>query len=115
MSRINAIAMAELMLGLQDGCHTMIELGEMSGLSMQTVRRYLKMLHKRHVIHVADWREDAKGGRTLKVYALGTGTDMPRPKPMPQKVICARYRARKRQERLMQLMASNSGRYEVAA
>lgn len=113
--RVNAIAIAELMVGLQDGCHTMLELADMSGLSIQTVRNYCKQLHKRKAIHVADWSEDAKGGRTLKVYELGPGDDMPKPKPQPKAEACAKWRAKQRAAKMLQMMAANNGQYEVAA
>ena len=113
--RVNAIAIAELMVGLQDGCHTMLELAELSGLSILTVRNYCKQLHKRGAIHVADWREDAKGGRTLKVYELGPGKDMPKPPPRPRAEACAKWRAKQRAAKMLQRMAANNGQYEEAA
>lgn len=113
--RVNAIAIAELMVGLQDGCHTMLELADMSGLSIQTVRNYCNQLHKRGAVFVADWREDAKGGRTLKVYELGQGKDMPKPKPQPKAEACAKWRAKQRAAKMLQRMAANNGQYEEAA
>lgn len=113
--RVNAIAIAELMVGLQDGCHTMLELADLSGLAINTVRNYCKQLHKRGAIHISDWREDAKGGRTLKVYELGPGKDMPKPKPRPRAEACAKWRAKQRAAKMLQLMAANNGHYEEAA
>lgn len=113
--RVNAIAIAELMVGLQDGCHTMLELADLSGLSIQTVRNYCNQLHKRGAVFVADWREDAKGGRTLKVYELGQGKDMPKPPRQPRAESCKRWRAKQRAAKMLQRMAANSGQYEVAA
>lgn len=113
--RVNAIAIAELMVGLQDGCHTMLELADLSGLSIQTVRNYIKQLHKRGAVHIADWREDAKGGRTLKVFELGPGKDMPKPKPRPKAESCAKWRAKQRQAKLLQRMAANGNTFKEAA
>ena len=113
--RVNAIAIAELMVGLQDGCHTMLELADLSGLSIQTVRNYCNQLHKRGAVFVADWREDAKGGRTLKVYELGQGKDMPKPKPQPKTEACKRWRDKQRAAKMLQMMAANNGQYEEAA
>ena len=114
-SRINAIAIAELMIGLQDACHTMWELADMSGLAIQTVRNYCNTLHRRGVVHIADWREAGNGGRTLKVFALGTGTDMTKPKPMSKTEGCRRWRAKKRQEKLLHMMAAKTGTFAEAA
>ena len=113
--RVNAIAIAELMVGLQDGCHTMLELADLSGLSIQTVRNYIKQLHKRGAVHIADWREDAKGGRTLKVFELGPGKDMPKPRPRPKAETCAKWRAKQRHAKVLRMMAANGSQFEEAA
>ena len=113
--RINAISIAELMVGLQDGCHTLMELAEMSGLAIQTVRRYCRQLHKRKVIHVCDWREDKNGGRTLKVFDLRPGKDMPKPPRKTPAEICARYRAKKNHAKMIQRMAANVSPFQEAA
>lgn len=103
--RVNAMAIAELLLGIQHACHTLYELAEMSGLSYHTVMKYCNVMHKRHVIHICDWEADNRGGRTLRVYAMGAAPDVPKPAPMTSKEACARYRARKKQEQLIKRMA----------
>lgn len=115
MSRANAIAVAELMLGLHDACHTLTELADITGLAIQTVRRYCTLMHKRRVLHICDWREDKRGGRTLKVYALGEGVDMPKPKPKSSVEVCARYRAKRKQRVMLQRMAANNTIFKEAA
>ena len=113
--RINAISIAELMVGLQDGCHTMLELAEMSGLAIQTVRRYCQQLHKRGVIHICDWREDKNGGRTLKVFELGPGKDKPKPPRRSVSEVCARWRAKKNHAKMIQRMAANASPFREVA
>lgn len=113
--RVNAIAIAELMVGLQDGCHTMLELADLSGLAINTVRNYCNQLHKRGAVFISDWREDAKGGRTLKVFELGQGKDMPKPAPRPRAEACKRWREKQRQQKLLARMAANGAQYEEAA
>lgn len=103
--RVNAIAITELMIGLQDGCHSMLELAEMTGLAIQTVRLYCKTMHRKKIVHIADWAEDAKGGRTLKVFALGSGKDMPKPKRKSGAEVCARYRSKQKHLAMVQAMA----------
>lgn len=113
--RVNAIAIAELMLGLQDGCHTMQELSDMCGLSIQTVRNYCKQLHKRSLVHIVDWREDKHGGRTLRVYELGEGIDVKRPAPRSRAEACAKWRAKQKAAKMLQRMAANGSQYQEAA
>jgi len=113
--RVNAVAIAELMIGLQDACHTMLELCDMTGLSIQTVRYYCGVMHRRGIVHICDWREDAKGGRTLKVFALGTGKDMPKPKPQSKSEACKRYREKMKQAKLLAMMAANGDAFRRAA
>lgn len=105
--RVNAIALANLLIGIQDACHSCHELAELTGLRVQTVRHYLNTLHSKGIIHICDWKEDARGSRILKVFALGTGKDMPRPKPLTGKEICARYRAKRKQVKLVNIMKGN--------
>jgi hypothetical protein len=114
-SRINAIAIAELMIGLQDACHTMWELAGMSGLSIGTVRNYCNTLHRKGIVYIADWREAGNGGRTLKVFALGSGTDTPKPKPQPKIEGCRRWREKQRQKKLLHMMAANTGAFREVA
>jgi len=94
--RVNAIALANLLIGLQDACHTCHQLADLTGLTVGTVRYYLNTMHAKGIIHICDWAEDSRGSRILKVFTLGTGTDMPRPKPKGPKAACARYRAKKK-------------------
>ncbi len=113
--RVNALALSDLLIGLQDGCHSMIELSAMTGLAIQTVRHYCNTFHRKGIVHIADWTEDKRGGRTLKVFALGTGRDMPKPAPQPKALACAKYRARRQHLRMVRAMAANDALQEVAA
>ncbi len=105
--RVNAIALANLLIGLQDACHTCHDLAELTGLRVGTVRHYLNTLHAKGIIHVCDWSEDAKGGRTLKVFTLGSGVDMPKPKPKGARVACAKYRAKQKQLKLANIFSTH--------
>lgn len=104
--RVNAIAISELLIGLQDGCHSMLELAEMTGLAIQTVRLYCNTMHRKGIVHIADWTEDNKGGRTLKVFALGSGKDMHKPKRLTSAETCARYRSKQKHLEMVHRMAA---------
>ena len=73
--RVNAHSVAILIREIQLECYSQQELADLSGLTIQTVRLYLKHLHKAGAIHIADWAEDKRGGRTLKIYGMGGKPD----------------------------------------
>lgn len=97
------------MLGMLMQDATANELSEESGLSIQTVRRYLKELYKNNVIHIADYTEDNRGIRTVKVWAFGDNPDAKKPQRITSKEACAKYRAKMKQIKLMQQM---TGQYK---
>ena len=98
--RVNAIAIAEMLKAAQEGIYTSWELVDISGLSINTVRGYMNVLHKAGVVHVCDWEEDARGIRTRKVYKLGKGKDAVKPKLSEQEVN-RRYREKIKAMKLM--------------
>ena len=98
--RVNAIAIAEMLKAAQEGVYTSHELVEITGLSINTVRGYMNVFHKKGIVHIADWEEDPKGNRTRKVFKLGKGKDMPKPKQSMSE-INRRYREKMKQIKLM--------------
>lgn len=98
--RVNAIAIAEMLKAAQEGIYTSNELVEISGLSINTVRGYMSVLHKAGVVHICDWEEDPRGNRTRKVFKLGKGKDAPKPKLSMQEVN-RRYREKIKAMKLM--------------
>lgn len=107
-TRVNALAVAHMLRGIQAACYTLYELADMCGLRYQTVLTYCNTLHKQKVIHICDWSEDVRGARTLRVYAMGAKDDAAKPARMTSKEICARYRAKKKQIQLLQRMSGNA-------
>lgn len=78
--RVNAITNAQLLSKVSEGVFTTNQLSEETGLCIRTIRNYLSAMHKVGVLHIIDWEEDSGGRRSLKVYKLGAGKDMPKPK-----------------------------------
>lgn len=101
--RVNAIAIAEMLKAAQEGIYTSWELVEMTGLSINTVRGYMNVFHKAGVVHVCDWEEDTRGNRTRKVYKLGAGKDVKKPK-MSQSEVNRRYREKTKALKLMKAL-----------
>jgi transcription initiation factor IIE alpha subunit len=106
--RVNAMAIGK-MLGMLMQEASANEISEESGLSVQTVRRYLKELYKNNVIHIADYAEDNRGVRTVKVWAFGDNPDAKKPQRITSKEACAKYRAKMKQIKMMQQM---TGQYK---
>jgi predicted ArsR family transcriptional regulator len=102
--RVNAMAVGTMIRDIQEGVYSMPELSERCGLSIQTVRLYMKHLHKAGAVYVADWAEDNKGGRTLRVYALGQEKDAPRPPVQTGKEACRKYREKKKMMKMLHTM-----------
>jgi hypothetical protein len=78
--RVNAITNAQLLSKVSEGVFTTHQLSEETGLCIRTIRNYLSAMHKVGVLHITDWEEDTGGRRSLKVYKLGAGKDMPKPR-----------------------------------
>lgn len=88
---------------------TVSELSEESGLSIPTVRKYLKELHKYNVIHISRYVKDKRGNMTVKSWALGDKPDAKKPRRVTPKQACAKYRAKMKHIKLMQQM---TGQYK---
>ena len=106
--RVNAHSVAILIREIQLECHSQQELADLCGLTIQTVRLYLKHLYNAKAIHIADWAEDKRGGRTLKVYGMGCKPDMPKPKPKSSKEACRQYREKKKMLKMINAMAKDT-------
>jgi predicted ArsR family transcriptional regulator len=103
--RVNAIAIAEMLKAAQEGIYTAYELVEKTGLTINTVRGYMNVFHKAGIVHVCDWEEDSRGNRTRKVYKLGAGKDMKKPR-LSQSDVNRRYR--EKMKKLKQMESFNA-------
>lgn len=92
--RLNAMAVADMVRLLQRGTPTMHQLVEASGLSIHTVRAYVKALHKAGAVHIAGWKADGRGAYVTPRWALGHADDVARPGPIEQAVRMRGHRHR---------------------
>jgi predicted transcriptional regulator len=106
--RVGAIAIAKMLALVMEECYSVEEISEECGLAVQTIRRYMKELYKNKVIHIADWTEDVRGIRTVKVWGFGDKPDAEKPKRMTSKEACAKYRAKMKQIKLIQQMTGQN-------
>jgi hypothetical protein len=80
------ILFAKLVKALQEEPRTYLELVDITGLSRQSIYRYIKVFRDFDLIHVGDWDEDKVGRRRVRAWAWGDKPDVPMPavKPKPQ-------------------------------
>jgi transcription initiation factor IIE alpha subunit len=90
-----AAAFSELCLHLNDGEYTKVQLVEKTGLSMNTVIKWLNSLIRRKLVYICDWTRPARGCPAA-IYTWGyMRTNKPRPKPKTTAEYCENYRNRK--------------------
>lgn len=92
--RLNAIAVAGMVRLLQTGQPTLHDLVDEAGLCIQTVRAYVKALHKAGAVHIAGWKADGRGAYVTPRWALGHADDVARPGPIEQAVRMRGHRHR---------------------
>lgn len=111
--KVNALTLAKLVRLLLDGELNCQELAQETGLHYVTVLEYTRYMHREGAVHICNWEPDARGRRIIKVYKLGVGKDMRRPK-MTQVQRAAAYRERERQKKL-QMVVQGTATMEKSA
>lgn len=95
--RLNAKCAAEMTRAMLAGKPTLHELVEHTGLSLMTVRAYVKAMHLIGCCHISGWRTDKRGAYTTPTWSLGAFPDAVKPLPLEEK---ARARAYRKQQKL---------------
>jgi hypothetical protein len=109
--RLNALCVAKMIRYMQDVPCSVHDVVEVTGLGLQTSRRFVLALAREGAIHVVAWEQDGLGRFVTKVYAFGAGRNSTKPKPFKSLAERRRdKRERVRQMATMQLMAG-----EIAA
>lgn len=104
---LNAITYSHLVRMLMDGEHTRAELARGTGLHAETVNRYVRQLHRRGVVRIADWDTNPVNKNFVPRFTLNAEglADEVKPKPRGKAVIEKEYRARQKAIRVNRLMA----------
>lgn len=95
-STLNHLSAAILVEALMHGPATVFDISAETGVSYITTRRYVRALHKRGCIYVAEWHEDLRGRRNVRAFTLGRKPDAPRPPKITHAARQAAYRERAR-------------------
>ncbi len=95
---------------LMQGEVTKTEIIEQTGLHHATVGAYVRHMHRRRLLRVAEWRRDRRGYTWVPHYTLNPDgiNDAPRPQPTPGSERSAAYRARRKAIRLNQMLAGRA-------
>ena len=104
---INCLSCAKLLRAIADGPSTVYEIGADTGVSYQTVRKYVKALKGEKLVYIAAWTEDTNGRRTVAAYSFGDKPDAKR-SPMTRTAIVQRYRERLAHRSLSQAIAGEA-------
>ena len=85
-----------LLAHLNEGAVSAQDLTDLTGLHIETTREFLKEMHKRKLVHIAQW--DVRLNRRIKLpmYKLGEGIDRPKPARLPSIEVTRRYRERQK-------------------
>jgi len=81
---------------LTEGAVSAQDLSDLTGLHIETTREFLKEMHKRKLVHIAQW--DVRLNRRIKLpmYKLGEGIDRPKPARLPAIEVTRRYREKQK-------------------
>lgn len=77
--KLNAALFAMTMEELMHGPTTAQTIAEITGMGLVTVWHLIRALRKRGVVHIGSYEADSQGRQTVRVFALGSGTDAKRP------------------------------------
>lgn len=94
--KINAFLFAKMLAYYKEGELAVDEVAEQTGLHISTVRNYTNELHRAGVIHIVQWKRDAGGRPSRRVFMLGEGRDARRP-TQTRAEIARRYKERYKQ------------------
>lgn len=103
---VTAMTYAKLMVLLKEGTRSISELAEEVGVHYETMKAYIRALHKEGVIHIHMWEDDARGANSIAIWMLGSAPDA---KQRPKRSHYERqitYRAKKRALRMIGRMAA---------
>ena len=107
--KVNALMMAQLMKHLMEGDYTCQELAEETGLHYVTVLHYTREMYRKGVLHICKWDKRSESKDPIRIYKLGSKPDAKK-KIMTDVEKSQRYRQKKKQLRLVQMMAGDSTR-----
>lgn len=100
--RSDTLLFGQIVLALRDG-HSAIDLAELVGANVSTLYKLFKHMHALGLIRIVEWhRQPSSNPRP--VYALGSGSNKPRPPPITRAETDLRHKgARKQREQSLRI------------
>lgn len=95
----NTVAIIEMLVVLKEDCVCIKDIQEKTGLAPGTVIRYIKLLHRRKLIRIAEWRKYGLCHSWVPHYEWNP-EDM-RDVPKPRKMTAAERQARCRSKKTL--------------
>lgn len=102
--KINSFTQARLIKLLFPGIYSCEELAAETGLSLGSVRQYVRELHKVGAVYIDHWEKDALDRDAIRIFKLGEGKDAKRKSLTPYETQI-RYRQRKKMQALINMTA----------
>ncbi len=85
-----------LLAHLTEGAVSAQDLADLTGLHVKTTRVFVKEMHKRGLVHIAQWDNRYNRRIKLPMYKLGDGIDKPKPQRLCSAETTKRYRQRQK-------------------
>lgn len=99
-NRLSHMTVALLMKALLEDSRTSLQLAEITGLHITTMRNMIIHLRRHKVIHIEAWEKDRGNHYSLAVYALGSRPDAKKPPPTPKHIRALTWKSRNKSRRL---------------
>lgn len=95
--RISSADITRMLSAMRRGPKTVAQMAEMTGLSHESVRRWLRVLNAEGEVHIGSYTKDERGRLFTPQWVLGAGDNAPRPgKQVTAAQRMARMRARRK-------------------
>ena len=86
----------DLLAHLTEGAVSAQDLADLTGLHVETTRVFVKEMHKRGLVHIAQWDNRYNRRIKLPMYKLGDGIDKLKPQRLCSAETTKRYRQRQK-------------------
>jgi hypothetical protein len=80
-TKLNAVMFTMMIEELLSGPCTAKTIAEYTGMAVITVQRTLRVMHRRKIVHISGYEQDATRRWVIRVFSFGNARDAKRPPP----------------------------------